>query len=54
MDANFETPVAVQELTNFETGETMHVSIAIHVVCSNPNPHEARVQHTQMSEVKRS
>lgn len=44
MDSNFETPVAVQELTNFEMGETIHVSIAIHVVCSNPNPYEARVQ----------
>ena len=54
MDSNFETPVAVQELTNFEMGETIHVSIAIHVVCSNPNPYEARVHHAEMSDVKRS
>jgi hypothetical protein len=25
-------------------GETIHVSIAIHVVCSNPNPYEARLE----------
>eukprot|EP00434_Breviolum_minutum_P014906 symbB.v1.2.013140.t2/scaffold925.1/size151535/7 len=31
------------ELTNFEMGETIHVSIAIHVVCSNPNPYEVKI-----------
>eukprot|EP00435_Cladocopium_sp_Y103_P019888 s1114_g4.t2 len=31
------------ELRDFEMGETIHVSIAIHVVCSNPNPYEVRI-----------
>ena len=32
----------LQELKNFEMGETIHVSIEIHVVCSNPNPYQVR------------
>lgn len=31
------------ELRDFEMGETIHVSIAIHVVCSNPNPYEVKI-----------
>eukprot|EP00913_Durusdinium_trenchii_P015918 g14959.t1 len=31
------------ELKNFEMGETIHVSIEIHVVCSNPNPYQVEI-----------